>query len=141
MAYVDAAQLVRLPVDFMNVDHEEEFRLLEALGEALAAARRGDGGGLAAVLERLALLAVHTREHFLREEAAMREARYPGLPGHKAEHDRFISDLLALAREHERQGPGAFLSLKVSHWLAQWLKAHVSGTDAEMAKFLRRRRS
>ncbi len=69
----------------------------------------------------------------------MRAARYPGYLRHKAEHDRFISDLLALAAERDERGSGAFVSLKVNHWLVEWLKTHVSGTDAELGRFLTRR--
>jgi hemerythrin len=58
---------------------------------------------------------------------------------HKAEHDRFASDLLALARDHERSGAGAFVSLRASHWLTRWLGEHVSGTDAELGRFLVKR--
>ena len=78
-------------------------------------------------------------EHFGAEEEHMRRTRFPGYARHKAEHDRFISDLLRLAREHERKGAGAFMALKVSHWLGQWLRDHVSGTDAELGKFLVKR--
>jgi hemerythrin len=69
----------------------------------------------------------------------MRESRFHGYARHKAEHDTFISDLLALARERDRTGSGAFFSLRVNHWLSGWLKRHVSGTDAELGQFLARR--
>jgi hemerythrin len=68
----------------------------------------------------------------------MRIAAYPGYVRHKAEHDRFIGDLLTLSEEHDRNGAGAFMALKASHWLTQWLKQHVSGTDAELGRFLSR---
>ena len=31
------------------------------------------------------------------------------------------------------------VSLKASHWLSKWLAEHVSGTDAELGKFLVKR--
>jgi hemerythrin len=135
MAYVDAAQLVQLPVDFMNADHEREFRLLEALGEALAAARRGEGG-LEAVLERMALLAVHTREHFLREEGAMREARYPGLATHKAEHDRMLGELDVEARRYREARDGARLERYLLEALPDWWFAHIRAHDGAAARHL-----
>ena len=138
MAYVDAAQLARLPVDFMNADHEQEFRLLEALGEALAARRRG-AGGLDAVIERLALLAVHTREHFLREEAAMRESRYAGLAGHKAEHDRVLAELDAEARRYREGGDGARLERYLLETLPGWWFAHIRVHDGAAARHLAER--
>jgi hemerythrin len=71
----------------------------------------------------------------------MRAQGFPGYHRHKAEHDRFIADLLVLAEELDDRGPTAFLSVKTSAWLSDWLRAHVSGTDAEMARFLRGRRA
>jgi hemerythrin len=140
MAYVDAAQLAQLPVDFMNVDHEQEFRLLEALGDALAAERRGEAG-LDVVLERLALLAVHTREHFLREEGAMRESRYPGLDPHKAEHDRVLAEMDAEARLYRAGGAAARLERYLLEALPAWWFAHIRAHDGAAARHLAERAS
>ena len=79
--------------------------------------------------------------HFGAEESEMRATRYPGYARHKAEHDRFIDDLLAVAEEHDRRGQGTFIALRVSHWLVEWLKQHVSATDAELGRFLARQKS
>jgi hemerythrin len=138
MAYVEAAQLAHLPIDFMNADHAQEFHLLEALGEALAAARRGDRG-LDAVLERLALLAVHTREHFLREEAAMREARYAGLAAHKAEHDRALAEMDAEARRYREGGEAERLERYLLEALPAWWFAHIRAHDGAAARHLAER--
>jgi hemerythrin len=140
MAYVDAAQLAQLPVDFMNADHEKEFRLLEALGDALAAERRGERG-LEAVLERLALLAVHTREHFLREEGAMRESRYPGLAAHKAEHDGVLAEMDAEARRYREGGEAATLERYLLEALPAWWFAHIRVHDDAAARHLVERAS
>jgi len=140
MAYVDAAQLAQLPVEFMNADHEKEFQLLEALGEALAAERRG-AAGLELVLERLAVLAVHTREHFLREEGAMREARYPGLAAHKAEHDRVLAEMDAEARRYRAGGEAALLERYLLEALPAWWFAHIRNHDGAAALHLAARAS
>lgn len=134
MPYVDANQLPQLPVDFMNADHELEFRLLEALGAALAARRAG--GGFDPVLERLALLAVHTREHFLREEAAMREAQYPGLAPHKAEHDRVLAELDAQARRFRAGGEASALERYLLEALPGWWMSHIRFYDGSAARHL-----
>ena len=92
MTYVDPSLLPDLPLPFMNRDHAEEFRLLEELGAALEA--HGHGNGTAGeILERLAILAVQTREHFLHEESVMREAGFPAYLPHKAEHDRVLAEM------------------------------------------------
>jgi hemerythrin len=120
-------------VDEIDEQHRELFR---RAGRVLDGLKRGEPeeiGGLVDFLHEYAVT------HFGAEEEFMRKSRYPGYVRHKAEHDRFIADLLALSREHDRKGSGAFMVLRVSHWLVQWLKEHVSGTDAELGKFLARR--
>ncbi len=120
-------------VDEIDAQHQELFRRAARLLEGI---REGQPEELGQLVDFLYEYAV---EHFGAEEEHMRRTAFPGYARHKAEHDRFISDLLQLAREHERSGAGAFMALKVSHWLGQWLRDHVSGTDAELGKFLVRR--
>lgn len=112
--------------------HRELFR---RVARVLEATQRGEPEELSGIVQYLHEYAVG---HFGAEEARMRESRFPGYARHKAEHDRFVSDLLVIARDLDRKGPGAFLSLRVNHWLVGWVKEHVSGTDAELAAFLRR---
>jgi hemerythrin len=120
-------------VEEIDEQHRELFR---RAGRLLDGLRRGEADEIAALIEYLHEYAV---THFGAEEAFMREKRYAGYARHKAEHDGFISKLLAVAGEHDRKGAGAFLAVKMSHWLAQWLENHVSVTDAELGKFLTRR--
>ncbi len=120
-------------VEEIDAQHRELFRRAARLLEGIRGGVPEELGQLVLFLHRYAV------EHFGAEEEHMRRTRFPGYARHKAEHDRFISDLLALAREHERSGASAFVSLKVSHWLTQWLRQHVSGTDAELGKFLLQR--
>ncbi len=128
-------QALSVGVDEIDDQHRELFRRAARLLEGL---RQGEPEEIGELIDFLYEYAV---THFGAEEEFMRQARYPGYLRHKAEHDRFISDLLALAGEHERKGAGAFMALRVNHWLVQWLKEHVSGTDAELGKFLARRRT
>ena len=120
-------------VEEIDAQHRELFRRAARLLEGIRSGEPEELGQLVEFLHRYAV------EHFGAEEEHMRRTRFPGYARHKAEHDRFISDLLALAREHERSGAGAFMSLKVNQWLTRWLREHVSGTDAELGKFLVRR--
>jgi hemerythrin len=133
MALLRWTEDLSVGVDEIDEQHRELFRRAGKLLEGLKKGEPEEIGGLIDFLHEYAV------EHFGAEEEHMRNKRYPGYVRHKAEHDRFISDLLALAREHDRKGAGAFMALKVSHWLVQWLKEHVSGTDAELGRFLLRR--
>ena len=120
-------------IEEIDVQHQELFRRAERLLAGLHQGEPEEIGGLIDFLHEYAVV------HFGAEEAAMRAASFPGYVRHKAEHDRFIGDLLDLGDQHDRRGSGAFLSLRLSHWLTGWLKEHVSRTDTEMARFLARR--
>jgi hemerythrin len=119
--------------DEIDAQHRELFRRAASLLEGLHRGEPGEIGGLVDYLHRYAVT------HFGAEEAAMRRTRYAGYARHKAEHDRFIGDLLALAAEVAREGGGAFMALRIDHWLRAWLREHVSGTDLELARFLQLR--
>jgi hemerythrin len=120
-------------VEEIDAQHRELFR---RAADLLGGIRRGDPGEIGALVDYLHRYAV---THFGAEEAAMREGRYPGYARHKAEHDRFIEDLLQIAAEHD-EGGGAFVAVRIDHWLGGWLREHVSGTDKELGRFLARRR-
>lgn len=120
-------------VDEIDDQHRELFRRAANVLDGL---KRGEPEEISGLVD---FLYQHAVTHFGAEEEFMRETRYPGYVRHKAEHDRFVSDLLALSRECDRAGQSAFLALRVNHWLVQWLKEHVSGTDAELGRHLARR--
>jgi len=137
MARIDLEQLPQLPVAFMNADHLHEGRLVNEVEAALDAHRRGEGT-LAAVVERLSLLAVHTREHFMREETAMRESGFPAYPVHKAEHDRVLEEMDAEAHAFRETGDGERLSRYLAESLPAWFANHVRTMDTVTASFLAR---
>ena len=137
MAGIDVGHLPQLPVAFMNADHVREGTLLNEVEAALDAHRRGEGT-LAAVVERLSLLAVHTRDHFMREETAMRESGFPAYPVHKAEHDRVLEEMDAEARAFRETGDGERLSRYLAEPLPAWFSNHLRTMDTVTASFLAR---
>jgi hemerythrin len=134
MRALDPSQIPQLPIGFMNADHATEAALLAAIEEALTAQARG-AGTLAAVLEKLSLLAVHTRGHFLREEAMMREARFPAYPQHKAEHDRVLAEMDVEARAYREAGDAGRLSRYLFETLPAWFLHHIRTMDQVTAQF------
>lgn len=133
MATIDPGLLPQLPVSFMNADHAQEARLLNDLESALTAQRRGEGS-LDPVLEKLSLLAVHMRGHFLREESMMRQAFFPHYEMHKAEHDRVLSEMDAEARTFRQRGDGARLARYLFETLPAWFSSHVRTMDLVTAR-------
>jgi hemerythrin len=117
-------------VEEIDAQHRELFRRADQFVVALSDRSRQDVGIL------LSYLRLYVVTHFGAEESWMREASYPDYASHKAEHDAFIRDLLALSSEHERRtGPG-LEPMRVATWLSRWLEGHVSGTDSRLARFL-----
>ncbi|ABS27249.1 bacteriohemerythrin [Anaeromyxobacter sp. Fw109-5] len=140
MPYVDSSQLPDLPLAFMNRDHAEEFRLLEELGQALEA--HGQGSGTTdEILQRLAVLAVKTREHFLHEESVMREAAFPAYLPHKMEHDRVLAEMDAEAKAFRERGDTKRLRRYLIDSVPRWFVAHTTSMDVVTAGFVAARRT
>lgn len=133
MPEIDPAQVPRLPVAFMNADHEVEVRMLNEIEAALADHRRGQGT-LAAVLERVSVFAVHMRGHFLREESLMRESRFPAYLAHKAEHDRVLAELNEEAKVFRERGDAERLARYLFQTLPDRLVTHIRGMDVVTAR-------
>ena len=126
-------QALSVGVEHLNAHHRELFR---RVGRLLGGLHRGEPGEIE---ELVRYLHEYVVTHFRAEEERMRAERYPGYARHKAQHDHFVSDLLAIAAEHAERGGGAFMALRVNHWLSGWLREHISGADGEMGRFLARR--
>jgi hemerythrin len=125
-----------LEVGVQEVDdqHRELFRRVDALVDAIVA-RHGpeEMGPLFDFLGRYAI------EHFTAEEALMRVHGYPQRADHEVEHQSFVEDFAALRREFNREGATALLLVKVNARVVRWLVDHISGTDKELAAFLKAR--
>ena len=135
MPLVDLDTIPQVPLPFINDDHLEEARLLNELAEAVDALRRG-GGSAVAVAGRFADLDVHTREHFAREEDAMRRADFPPYPVHKGEHDRVLAEMSAEGRRFQDRADAARLWTYVSETVPAWFVGHIQSMDLITARFL-----
>ena len=72
------------------------------------------------------------------EEKLMQKHAYPQFKLHKAAHDRFISDYSDLQKKLAVKGALSFVHIQLKTWLAEWLVAHVSGTDMAFGQWLQR---
>jgi hemerythrin len=117
-------------IEEIDAQHQELFARAARFVAALETTDRQEVGIL------LSYLRMYAITHFGAEEATMREAAYPAYPAHKAEHDRFVKDLLAMSDEHERRGGPGLNKMRVGGWLTRWLHEHVSSTDTALARYL-----
>lgn len=120
-----------LGVPFIDAQHEELFRRLDALIASIRGGRSREE-----VAHTLEFLGAYSREHFSAEEALMAEKGYPGIVDHRAEHERFGAELRALLAEYGRDGATASLIIRVNTQLTSWLRTHIYRTDRALVDFL-----
>jgi hemerythrin len=121
---------IAIGIDEIDAQHQELFARADKFVRSLETADRQHIGIL------LSYLRMYCITHFGAEESRMRETDYPGYAAHKAEHDRFVKDILTMSDAHERRrGPG-LEAARVGNFLSQWLNGHVTRTDTAFARFL-----
>jgi hemerythrin len=131
---IDPDQLPRLAVPFMNEDHAQEARLLNAAADTLEQFQAGKASQ-AAVTAALDALYLHTRAHFAREETAMNEASFPAYSFHQAEHVRTLGELGEAERKFRESGAAAALAAYLAT-VAIWLAQHIETMDTVTARYV-----
>jgi hemerythrin len=135
MPLVDLDAIPQVPLDFVNADHREEGRLLNAVADAVDALEAGTGAASPA-LECLAALRDHTAAHFGREDDAMRRTGFPAFPVHHAEHARVLAELDDEIRRFRETGDAARLRAWVLGDVPQWFVNHIQTMDLVTARFI-----
>lgn len=111
----------------IDKDHQGLFDLLERLHQDM-----GSGQINQETQSIVDALRDYTESHFAREEEFMRKISYPHYATHKAEHDRFVSEVCAL---QARVARGARTTqLDIDQFLAGWLREHVLVRDMALAQ-------
>lgn len=125
----------QVATQFQNEDHAEEARLLDVATVAVAAvlAKAGPRDAAVAALDELAR---HTREHFAREDAAMRRTGFPPFQVHQAEHQRVLNELRAMENAFVAGGDVAALHHYLTMDVPQWFLAHIQSMDAVTANWI-----
>ncbi|PAS97461.1 MAG: hemerythrin [Candidatus Dactylopiibacterium carminicum] len=107
-------------------DHRQLFALLDRLNKDMSTGQVNQE--TQSIVD---ALRNYTETHFSREEAFMREIDYAHYATHKAEHDRFVSEVCAL---QSRVAHGARTAqLDIDQMLAAWLREHVLVRDMALA--------
>jgi len=139
MPIVDLDAIPQVALSFINDDHREEGRLLNDLCDAVKGHRTGQVP-VETVLHRFEALLQHTKEHFGREEEAMREVAFPPYPVHKGEHDRVVDEMESEETHFRETGDTARLWSYVSEGIPAWFVPHIQSMDAVTAQFVVARR-
>lgn len=64
----------------------------------------------------------------------MRKFEYPGYPGHKQQHDKFVNDLAKIQSQINNRN--VKFKGKMSTLLWEWLYHHINEVDVEYSEFL-----
>jgi hemerythrin len=111
-----------------DAEHREIFRLVDALGAAVAS------GDRAAVGKQLDALIACVVEHFASEEANFAAYGYPAAAGHKAEHDKLVATCLDQQKKfHAGQ---AEVTGETAAFVVGWLTDHIPKLDKLYGPYL-----
>ena len=116
----------------LDAQHEELFRRVDRLLDAMSRARPQRG------LVPLAFLQRHVKDDSRPKERLMRELAYPDAALHAAEHLAFAAEIAALrSRVRARGGATARLVLRLEREVTGWLR--ITSIDQSCARPLRPR--
>ncbi len=121
-------------VGLIDEQHQELFRRVNDLLEALHAARGNEESG-----RLLVFLGKYVIEHFRAEERLMASNAYPQAADHKQQHVDFVRTFSDLKSEFDKDGPSLTLAIKLNHAVCGWLRQHIGSTDMALGQFLKAR--
>lgn len=128
----DQIDLPELPVAFMNADHRHAVEQWRDLIQALASYPDDS----ASLLQAWEAFIAHNRDHFQREEEAMRATGFPPYPVHKQEHDRVLDWLAAVGEAMQAGDQAGLIGQVIRQDLPQWLVQHIQTMDAVTARWI-----
>src|SRR5690554_2240620 len=78
----------------------------------------------------------YARGHFQTEEAYMRRYEYPGLEGHRQQHQEFMENLAQVRRRFSQEGAGVHIVVITNRLLAGGLNSHIRRSDKALGKYI-----
>lgn len=128
MAIFEWDNSIALGIPVIDIQHKALFGWLETLNEAV---KKGDDNE--AVGEVIFNLITYVTEHFSDEERLMLSCNYPGLSGHRTEHDQFVSRLQEIQVNFIA---GQQVGENILEFMVDWLVCHIKGTDQGYSRFI-----
>ena len=118
-------------VKIPSIDKQHQ-KLIGMINELMDAMKEGKGNNVLGDI--IGKLADYTVVHFTTEEKYFDRYGFPGTEEHKKEHQEFVTKVLDFKQGFEAGKIG--LSIKIMHFLKDWLKDHILGTDQKYSDFL-----
>ncbi len=119
-------------VPAIDAQHQELFARAAQVEQAI-----GAGASSARLEKLLAWLQSYALAHFDAEERIMRQAGYPDLPRHLAEHSAFRRRVELLLRLHEAEGDSVPMAQLVLSFVRDWLVEHIGTSDRAVGEHVR----
>ena len=111
-----------------DAEHQEIFRLVNTLGDAVGSGDRAEVG------KQLDALIAYVAQHFAAEEANFVKYGYPAYEGHKAEHDKLVATCLDLQKKFH--AGEAEITGDTAAFVVGWLTDHIPNIDKKYGPFL-----
>ncbi len=115
----------------IDLDHRQLVGVINDLYEAMK-----QGQGFELINQTIDHLIEYVGKHFDHEEAIMREAGFPGMFNHEKEHQRFRA--LVLEMDMRRRAGSGPTASELLNYLSDWLRDHVTSTDKDLGRYLKR---
>jgi hemerythrin len=115
-------------VSLHDQEHQEIFRLVNVLGDAVGA------GDRALIGKQLDALISYVAQHFASEEANFTKYGYPAAAAHKAQHDELVATCLDLQKKFH--AGEAEVTGETAAFVVDWLTNHIPKIDKSYGPFL-----
>jgi hemerythrin len=137
---IDEKIMPQVAMEFMQLEHDEILTRLKDF--KILVTQQPDGQSIKTEIE-LALEGIfkHTQSHFLHEEKNMKKYHYLPFNAHKAEHDQFLSGLMAARNEWINTQDLSALKLYLFVQVPAWFMQHLNSMDLVTARFIATQRS
>ena len=118
-------------IGYPKIDQQHR-QLVNLINELADAMKFKEGHSIVDVI--LDSLIEYVQSHFTSEEKVMREISFPHYNEHRREHLQLTKKVLEFKKSYKNEGKinlGEFLD-----FLCDWLRAHLAGSDKNIASFL-----
>jgi hemerythrin len=133
MALMSWMDTYTVSVPQFDAQHKQLFALINRLHDAMAKGHANDV--MAKTLDELIL---YTKSHFQAEEKLLESKGYPDLAAHKAQHEKFTSQVVQF--QEDFISGKLTVTIQLMNFLRDWLIHHILETDKQYGEFLKQQR-
>ena len=115
-----------------DVEHQKLINIFNELHKAMKE-RRSES----VINKTLNDLLDYTTVHFNTEKKFFAMFNYPKMTEHIKEHNDFLKQIKDFTVKYEKGG--AAITIDLMHYIADWIKNHIKGTDKEYTEFFKKK--